>query len=194
MNRGDVISRTVGGATETVTLPPINMNHLLRLRVETSRVGGFHVLPASVVTITSASEITLPAGSVPVVDAAGNPIAGAEIKMTPLRVPVSAHDGFETRVEVLDATGAQIAYDAAKTFYPQTWTQDQIEQAIYAAYVRHYQAGGAPFFLRRRLATPKGVMIWMRVSGHQSAAGITLTGIATAYLDQGQQLTSAEAP
>lgn len=194
MNRGDVITRTVGGAKESVTLPPINMNHLLTIRVQGGRVSGFHILPTSVVTIASTSEITLPAGSLQVVDSEGNPNAGAEVKLTPLRVPANAHDAFEARVEVLDFTGSRIAYDPAKTFYPQGWTQAQIEQAVYAAYVQHYKAGGAPFFLRMRLTTPQGVKIWMRVSGNQSAAGIALTGIATAYLDQGQNLTSSDAP
>jgi hypothetical protein len=194
MNRGDVITRTVGGAAESVTLPPINMNHLLTIRVEAGRVSGFHILPTSVVTVSSASEITLPAGSIQVVDSAGNPIAGAEIKLTPLRVPAGANDAFEAQVEILDSAGSRFAYDPAKTFYPPGWTQAQIQQAIYSAYVRHYQSGGTPFFLRMRLTTPKGVKIWMRVSGNQSAAGITLTGIATAYLDQGQNLTSSDAP
>jgi len=194
MNRGDVITRTVGGATESVTLPPINMNHLLTIRVDSGRVSGFHILPTSVVTISSTSEITLSAGVLQVVDSAGKPIAGAEIKLTPLRVPASAHDAFEARVEVVDAAGSRIAYDPAKTFYPQGWTQAQIEQAVYSAYVQHYKAGGTPFFLRMRLATPKGVKICMRVSGNQSAAGIALTGIATAYLDQGQKLTARDAP
>jgi hypothetical protein len=194
MNQGDLITRTVGGATGSVTLPPINMNHLLTIRVEGGRVRGFHILPTSVVTVTSTSEMTIPAGSIQVVDSAGNPITGAEIKLTPLRVPASAYDAFEARVEVLDSTGTRIAYDAAKTFYPQGWSQGQIGQAIYSAYVRHYKAGGAPFFVRMRLATPKGVLFWMRVSGNQSAAGITLTGVATAYLDQGQNLASSDAP
>lgn len=110
-------------------------------------------------TISSTSEVTLPAGSLQVVDSAGNPIVGAEIKLTPLRVPASADDAFEAAVEVLDATGSRIAYDPAKTFFPQGWTQAHIEQAVYSAYVQHYQAGGAPFFLRMRLMTPKGVKI-----------------------------------
>jgi hypothetical protein len=123
MNQGDVITRTVGGATDSVTLPPINMSHLLMIRVDAGRVSGFHILPTSVVTVSSTSEIVLPAGSIPVVDSAGNPIAGAEIKLTPLRVPASAHDTFEARVEVLDSTGTRIGYDPAKAFYPQGWTQ-----------------------------------------------------------------------
>jgi hypothetical protein len=194
MNQGDVITRTVVGAAESVSLPPINMNHLLTLRVEGGRVSGFHILPISVVTVSSASEITLPAGSIQVVDSVGNLIAGAEIKLTPLRVPASPDDAFEARVEVLDSAGSRIAYDPAKTFYPQGWTQAQIQQAVYSAYVQHYRVGGAPFFLRMKLTTLKGVKIWMRVSGHQSAAGITLTGISTAYLDQGQNLTPGDAP
>jgi hypothetical protein len=194
MNQGDVITRTVGGAAESVTLPPINMQHLLTIRAEGRRVSGFHILPTSVATVSSTGQITFPAGSIQVVDSAGNPIAGAAIKLTPLRVPSSAYDAFEARVEVLDSTGTRIAYDPAKAFYPQGWTLGQIEQAIYSAYVRHYKAGGSPFFIRMRLATPKGVMFWMRVSGNQSAACITLTGIPTAYLDQGQNLTSSNAP
>ena len=194
MNRGDVLTRTISSASEFVTLPPINMNHLLTIRVENGRVSGFHILPPRVVTISSTSAISLPVGSVQVVDSVGNPIAGAEIQVTSLRVPASAHDAFEARVEVVDSTGRRIAYDPAKSFYPQAWTEAQIEQAIYAAYAQHYKAGGAPFFLRSRLTTPKGVKIWMRVSGNQSAAGIALTGVATAYLDQGQNLTSSEAP
>jgi hypothetical protein len=133
MNQGDVITRTVGGATDSVTLPPINMNHLLTIRVEGGRVSGFHILPMSVLTLSSTSAITLPAGSIPVVDSAGNPIAGAEIKLTPLRVPASAYDAFEARVEVLDTTGTRIGYDPAKTYYPQGWTQGQIQQGIYSA-------------------------------------------------------------
>lgn len=194
MDRGDVLTRTAGGATESVTLPPINMNHLLTIRIEGGRVSGFHILPTSIRIVSSTSEVTFPAGSIPIVDSAGNPIARAEIKFTPLRVPASVNDAFEARVEVLDSAGIPIGYDAAKAFYPQGWTQAQIEQAIYAAYVRHYQSGGAPFFMRMRLTTPKGVKIWMRVSGNQSAAGIALTGIPTAYLDQGQHLTSSDAP
>jgi hypothetical protein len=194
MNRGDVITRTVGGATESVTLPPIDLNHLLTIRVEGGKVSGFHILPTSVVTISTTNEITLSAGSIQVVDSAGIPIAGAEIKLTSLRVPAGAHDAFKARVEVLDSAGSRIAYDPAKTFYPQGWTPAQIQQAIYSAYVQQYKAGGAPFFLRMRLTTPKGIKIWMRVSGNQTAAGIALTGIATAYLDQGQNLTSSDAP
>jgi hypothetical protein len=109
-------------------------------------------------------------------------------------VPAGADDAFEAQVEVLDSAGSRIAYDPAKTFYPQGWSQAQIQQAIYSAYVRHYQAGGAPFFLRMRLTTPQGVKIWLRVSGNQSVAGITLTGVTTAYLDQGQHLTPNDVP
>jgi hypothetical protein len=194
MNQGDVIKRSVGGATDSVTLPPINMSHLLSIRVDAARVSGFHILPMSGVTISSTSAINLPPGSIAVVDSVGSPIAGAEIKLTPLRVPASAFDAVEARVEVFDAKGIRIAYDPSKTFYPQAWTRAQIQQAIYSAYAQYYQAGGAPFFLRMRLTTSKGVKIWMRVSGNQSAAGISLTGIATAYLDQGQNLTAVDAP
>jgi hypothetical protein len=109
MNQGDVITRTMSGRTDSVTLPPINSRHLLTIRVEGGRVSGFHILPTSVVTISSTSEVTLPAGSVPVVDSAGNPIARAEIKLTPLRVPASADHAFEARVEILDAMGMRIA-------------------------------------------------------------------------------------
>jgi hypothetical protein len=194
MNQGDVITRTVGGAAESVTLPPINMNHLLTIRIDGGRVSGFHVLPTSVASIRSTSAVVLPAGSIPVVDSVGNSIAGAEIRLTPLRVPANAYDAFEARVEVLDATGTRIGYDPAKAFYPQAWTQAQIEQAIYAAYVEHYKAGGAAFFLRMRLTTPNGIRICMRVSGHQSTAGTSLRRIPTAYLEQGQNLTSNDAP
>jgi hypothetical protein len=95
MNQGDVITRTVGGATASVTLPPVNMNHLLTIGVEGGRVRGFHILPTTVVTISSTDEIPLPAGSIQVVDSAGNPMAGVEIKLTPLRVPASADDALK---------------------------------------------------------------------------------------------------
>ncbi|HEV3142524.1 MAG TPA: hypothetical protein VGZ47_01415, partial [Gemmataceae bacterium] len=112
MNQGDVIKRSVGGATESVRLPPINMSHLLSIRVETGRVSGFHILPTSIVTISSSTgAITIPPGSIAVVDSVGNPIARAEIKLTPLRVPASAFDAVEARVEVFDAMGIRIAYD-----------------------------------------------------------------------------------
>src|SRR5262245_40804640 len=110
------------------------MSHLLTVAVEGGRVSGFHILPMSIVAVASTSEISLAAGSIPVADSAGQPIAGAEIKLTPLRVPVSPYDAFEARVEVLDSTGIRIAYDPAKTFYPQAWRQAEIQQAAYSAY------------------------------------------------------------
>jgi hypothetical protein len=134
-------------------------------------------------TVTAAADLIL---------GLGEPLQ--EIVQMEFQASAASDDAFEARVEVLDSTGTRIGYDPAKSFYPQGWTQAQIQEAIYSAFVGHYKGGGASFFLRMRLTTPKGVKIWMRVSGNQSAAGITLTGIATAYLDQGQKLTSTDAP
>jgi hypothetical protein len=53
MDSGDVITRTIGGAAESVALPPINVNHLLSIRVDGGKVSGFHILPTGVITISS---------------------------------------------------------------------------------------------------------------------------------------------
>jgi hypothetical protein len=109
-------------------------------------------------------------------------------------VAAVGYDALEAKVEVLDATGTVIAFDAAKAFYPQLWTEDQIQQAIYSAYVGHYRNGGSPFFVRQALTTPKGVVIEMRVGGSQTASGVKLKGIPTAFLRSGQHLTASHAP
>jgi hypothetical protein len=191
---GDVITRTVGGKTESVTLPPISMTHLKTLMVDGNKVRGFHILPTSVATITSTSPITLPAGSITVVDSNGTPIAGAQVKLTPSRVPADGYDAFEAKVEVFDSAGTLLASDASKSFYPQSWTEDQIQEAIYSAYAAHYRSGGTEFFARMVLRTPKGVEIEMRVSGSLTASGVRLREIPTAYLVPLQHLNSTHAP
>jgi hypothetical protein len=102
---GEVITRVLGGAIESVTLPPINMNHLLNITVGSGKVSGFRLLPTAVAPSLSTAEITLSARQIPVSDAAGTPLVGVSIKLTPLRLPASNHDAFEARVEVLDSTG-----------------------------------------------------------------------------------------
>jgi hypothetical protein len=97
-------------------------------------------------------------------------------------------------VEVLDTAGTVLASDAAKSFYPQAWTEDQIQEAVYSAYAAHYLNGGSPFFMRQALTTPQGVVIVMRVSGSQTASGVKLKAIPTAYLRSGQHLTASHAP
>ncbi len=191
---GNMLTRTVGGRTETVNLPAIDMGHLLSVMVDGNKVRGFHILPASVIAVTSTSPITLPVGSILIVDRAGAPMTNATVRITPLRVPADGYDAFEAMVEVLDAAGIVVAFDAAKSFYPQAWTADQIQEAIYSAYSTHYRSGGSPVFLRAALTTPKGVVIEMRVNGSQSSSGTKLTGIPTAYLRQGQHFTVNNAP
>jgi hypothetical protein len=55
-------------------------------------------------------------------------------------------------------------------------------------------AGGSPFFMRQALTTPQGVVIVMRVSGSQTASGVKLKTIPTAYLRSRQHLTANHAP
>ncbi len=117
----------------------------------------------------------------------------AQVRLTPLRVAMVA-DAFEAKVEVLDATGTVIASDAANSFYPQAWTEDQIQEAVYSAYAAHYRNGGSPFFMRQALTTPKVVVIVMRVSGSQTASGVKLRAVPTASLRSGQHLTASHAP
>lgn len=191
---GDLLSRTVGGQTEAVTLPPIDMNHLRSVTVDGNKVRGFHVLAAAVYTIISTSSVTLPVGSIAIVDPTGAPLAGTRIRLMPHRVPTDGFDAFEAKVEVVDSTGIVLGSDASKSFYPQSWTEDQIQDAIYSAYAEHYLAGGSPLFFRQVLTTPTGVAIELRVSGSSSAAGVKLKGIPTAYLQSGQRLTSSHAP
>jgi len=196
MRRGDEVTRTTAsGAVEKVNLPAIDMAHLTDVTVNAVGViNGFHVLPGSTAPITSNSPLILPGGSVRVLDAAGTPIVGATVEVTPLRVPASVHDAFEARVRVFDSSGAVIGQDPAKSFFPQGWTVAQIEQAIYSAYAQHFQGGGAPLGRRLAVTTPEGVKLEIRVKGTQTSRGITLTGIATAYLRQGQHLDAAHVP
>jgi hypothetical protein len=193
---GDELTRTtIGGVIQKVILPPINMAHLTEPTVDArGRINGFHVLPAALGRITSTSSVTLPAGSVFVLDANGVLMRGAQVRITPFRVPRSDLDAFEAKVEVLDATGKIIGTTSAKSFFPQGWTEAQIQTAIYTPYARNFQAGGAPFFTRMALLTPEGVHIEMRVNGTQSPRGVTLKEIPTAYLIQGQILDATHVP
>jgi hypothetical protein len=193
-NPGDVITRTVAGKTDSITLPPINLDHLVELTVDGHVVSGFHVLPASIITITSTTPIVLPLGAVTVVDTNGTPVAGTQVRLTPSRAPTDRYDAFEARVEVLDASGTLLAVDVSKSFYPQAWTASQIQEAIYTAYVQHYLAGGTEFFKRLTLRSPKGVLIIMRVSGNLSATGVKLKEIPTAYLEPLQHLNASHVP
>ena len=193
-SQGDTINRTKNGVAESIKLPAINMNHLTQLTVDGTSVSGFHVMPSSAGTITSTAAFTLAAGVVTVLDTNGNPITGAQVRVTPLRVPVDTYDAFEAKIEVLDASGLVIASDPAKSFYPQAWSQVQIREAIYAAYAEHYRRGGYEFFRRDTLSTSQGVAIEMRVRGSQSASGVTLRDIPTAYPRPLQRLTASNAP
>ncbi|MGL4549947.1 MAG: hypothetical protein ACRC33_02065 [Gemmataceae bacterium] len=168
---GDALSRQSGDQAESVHLPPLDLNHLRTLTADAGRVRGFHVLPAAALNVVSTRPEMLPAGVVAVLDPAGVPIAAARVRVAPHRVPAGGHDAFEARVEVLDAGAAVIAADPSKSFYPQSWTDAQIQQAVYAAYAEHYFNGGSPFFVRQALKTPQGVIIETRVSGSQSAYG-----------------------
>jgi hypothetical protein len=158
------------------------------------RADGFHIMPGSVPVITSNSPLVLPAGSVRILDAAGTPIAGATVEVTPLRVPASPFDAFEARVQVFDSSGALIGTQPAKTFFPRGWTEAQIEQGIYSAYAESFQSGGAPFGVRLIATTPEGVVIEMRVNGRQTGPGITLTGIPTAFLRSAQRRDATHVP
>jgi hypothetical protein len=193
---GDAVSRTTAsGAIETVNLPAINMAHLTDMTVNAAgRVEGFHVMPASVGPITSTSPFTLPAGSIQILDASGNPITGATVRVTPLRVPATTFDSFAARIEVFDSSGARIGLNVDKTFYPQGWTAAQIEQGIYSAYAQQFQSGGPVFAQRLMGTTPEGVEIIMRVNGGYTGGRPALKEIPTAYLRSGQNLDATHVP
>jgi hypothetical protein len=59
-------------------------------------------------------------------------------------VPTSEWDTLEARVEVLDSTGMVIASTSQKTFFPTAWTDVQVQQAIYAAFIEAFQGGDGP--------------------------------------------------
>jgi hypothetical protein len=158
------------------------------------RIEGLHVLPLLAGKVASTSALTIPPGVVRIVDFGGMARVGAEIKITPRRAPTNEFDSFEAKVEIFDVGGRLLGASASKSFFPQGWTEAQIQTATYAAYARHYQSGGAPFFTRMVLRTPEGVWIVLRVNGNQSAAGVTLSEIPTAYLVQGQVLTATHVP
>jgi Bacterial EndoU nuclease len=192
---GDEITRTTATGNERVRLPPIGMRHLLDVTITANgRADGFHICPMSLGTIATAAKTLIASGAVSVIDAAGQLVVGAVIVVTPHRVPASEFDAFEARVEVFDSNGQRVAASSSKSFFPQAWTEAQIEKAIYAAYELHFRKGGVSFFTRMMLATPEGGKIEMRVNGRQTPNGIVLTEIPTAYLIQGQHLDSTHLP
>ncbi len=193
-NPGDSITRTTPTGQETVVLPPIASGHLRQLVV--AGVGGailgFHILPASA-AVSSASPVILAAGTVTVADRWGTVIPGAQVRLIPRKVPRSSDDTLEARVEVIDTAGTVIVSAAHKTFFPQSWTEGQIQQAVYAALVEAYTARGAA--LGRLIGvTEQGVKIELRVQGAISAAGTHLTAIATAMPQPGQILGGPHRP
>ena len=122
---GDVLTRTTfGGVIEKVILPPINMAHLIEPMVGAAgRINGFHILPVGLGKIASTSSMTLPGGSVNVLDVNGILMRGTQIRITPFRVQTSDLDAFEAKVEVLDSAGIILGASSAKSFYPQGWTR-----------------------------------------------------------------------
>src|SRR4051812_26628299 len=111
MKCGDSLTRsTASGGTESVQLPSIDITHLMGAKVDASgRIVGFHVLPPGTALLVLRNPVTLPAGSVKVVDASGTPIPGAQARITPRKVPVTGYDTLEARVEILDSAGTVLA-------------------------------------------------------------------------------------
>jgi hypothetical protein len=189
----DPVTRTNRhGQQETVRLPPINMAHLQQAQVDGGKINGLHILPSGV-SIPSTAPLTLPAGTVAVVDQHGSPIADAQVRITPGKLPRSGHDTLDAKVKVLDSAGAVLASHAQKTFFPQAWSHDQIQQAIYAAFIQGYQANhGVPGGMVGR--TPQNVMIELKVQGMSGTSGPRLTGIRSAFPQPGQRLDSSHQP
>jgi hypothetical protein len=191
-NPGDSVTRTTPRGSETVNLPPLDLAHLTQIQVDGANVKGFHVLPAGVI-ITSSAAVVLPAGTVAVVDQRGAAIAGAQTRILPRKLPASEWDTLEARVEVLDAGGTVIASTSQKTFFPTAWTDAQVQQAIYAAFIEAYQGGQGPLAWMAG-TTSAGVVIELVVTGAISAAGARLKEIKTAHPQAAQRLGHSHQP
>ncbi len=153
---------------------------------------GFHILPRGVV-VSPSSPVVLAAGAVVVSDQHGTLLAGTQVRLIPRKGPRSSDDTLEARVEVLDAAGTILTSVAQKTFFPQSWTEDQIQQAVYAAFVASYRRGAGS--LGKIVGvTEQGVTLELRVQGTISAAGTRLTKIATAMPQPGQFLNVSHRP
>jgi hypothetical protein len=191
-NPGDAVTRTTQRGSETVYLPTISLAHLCQVYVDGGHVKGFHVLPAGVI-ITSSAAVVLPPGAVTVVDRQGTVISGAQTRITPRKLPTSGWDTLEARVEVLDAAGTVIASREQKTFFPTSWSDVQVQEAIYVAFIEAYQSARGP--LGRLIGTtPGGVIVELVVTGTMSATGTWLKEITTGYPRSGQTLNSSHQP
>jgi hypothetical protein len=137
--------------------------------------------------------MTLSGKQVAIVDGKGNPIPVAQREVTAVKTPKSAYDTLEAKVRVLDAANNELASVSHKTFFPQAWTEGQIQQAIYAAYAEGFLAGKGPFRLAGE--TLQKVIVEMVVRGRQrSATRIDLDDIQTAYPRPGQILDASHQP
>ncbi len=195
MKCGDPVTRTTSsGSTETVTLPPIDMQHISCVRADPrGSVGGFHVFPSGITAPSTRTPLSVPAGSVKVVDASGTPIVGATVRITTRKPPASVYDTLEAKVEILDSSGTVLATSSQKTFFPQHWRSDQIEKAIYEAYAEAFRAARGPVG-RLVGTTSQGVKLELAVSGSTSASGTTLKLIATSHPAPAQTLDVSHQP
>ncbi len=189
MNYGDSVKRSTStGRQETVQLPPIDTLHLTGAKIDSSgRISGFHVLPAGIPLSGSRNPVTLPIGSVKVVDASGTAIHRASVRITPRKVPLTGHDTLEAKVEILDSTGMVLATSSHKTFFPENWTLAQIEKATYDAFVEAYQRGKGPIGAVAGTTT-EGTKLNIVVKGTMSASNTTLKSISTSHPLPGQTL------
>jgi len=191
-NPGDPVTRTTSaGQVETVFLPPIDMNHLEQLGVAGGSIQGLHILPTGLL-VSSTSPVLLPTGTITILDSHGTPLTGAQVRLTPRKVPRSPDDTLEAKVEVLTG-GVVIGSISQKTFFPQSWTPDQIQQAIYTAFVACYRANGT--LLGKVFGTTaQGVLLEFRVRGTISRTKTRLTSIGTAFPLSGQNLDASHLP
>jgi hypothetical protein len=134
------------GAQQTLTLPPINQDHIFAGLLEPGMriLHGFHHFTGAF-TIQQGVPISVVAHTL----MAANPPGGQVARTVNLRItPAHSATGdapFAARVDVLDpATGALLGTKDPSTFFPLNWTRAQVIQAIYEAFANYVVATGLP--------------------------------------------------
>jgi len=193
---GDIIYRVSTTATsQCIVLPSIDFGHLRDIAITRSgKISGFHILPAAIAVVPNAT-VNLAVGAVPVLEPSGADVtARARVSLHFSSVSTADSDNMASaRVEVeYNDSGGVIcrANVSQKNFWPRSWNEAEITQAIYQALSGAYAGFQTPPGQIKE-TTQKGILVEMRLDGTSSR----LTSIRTAYpVYQQRAWTSADKP
>lgn len=188
------------GTTESITLPPIDFVHLREINMTGSRINGFHVLPSGLALgVRPNVEITLPPGPVNVFEPSGADVTdSATVKLRfSGAATVDADNMIEARVtvEYADEVGrSKKASASQKNFWPRSWSESDISEAIYQALAESFRKGATPQGAVTG-TTQKGIQVDMRINSISATPGaFILSTIRTAYPVYTKRLTGTDKP